>query len=267
MARPPINRNPYVEVRGIEELRQNLSYLQQEQFPFALKNTINRLSEETLPKLQERMKLDLHKPTDFTLNSLRIEYASKTKLSGRIWFKDQARLSASQHYLWPNVEGVRRGFKPFEGALYAKGLIPAGHFAAPGLGVAIDDYGNVPAGLQRQILAWFEANPERRGSSQNMTDSTRARRRRGTRNQAGYEFFNVKTRAAGRGLHPGIWYRQFDDILGNTIKCMFAYIPMTHFQYGKKYKFRETGEAYINDNLRPIFNQEMEAAIRTAFNR
>lgn len=250
-----------ITLRGIEELRRGLTDLQQTQFPFAMKEALNATAAKVKAAVVDRMDADFDRPTPFTKNSMAIDYASKTDLSARVHFKDPTRLSDSQHYLYPSTYGVKRGFKKFEAALYGRGLLRSGWYAVPGKDQPLDAFGNVPTKLINEILSYFDANPLRAGYTQNMTDATRARKKRGTRSTFGYEFF-VVPKKNGRML-PGIYRRVF---LGDQIKIysIFIFVPTSSVWYPAQYKFHATGRDVFSANLKPIFGEKLQQAMETA---
>jgi hypothetical protein len=220
-----------------------------------MKEAINEMAGIVQKGEQQRMATDFDRPTPFTVNALKINYATKTKLSGGVVFKEPARLSESQHYLYPNVFGVQRGFKKFEGALYAQGLIPPGHVAIPGKGLALDAYGNVPSSLYNQILSWFGANKKP------TTTAVKEKKKRGTRKTYGFEYVAIIKKTGG--LIPGIYKRSFTPF-GTATSTMFIYVQQSKASYTQKYKFHETGKKIFNQYFKLTFDQKLDLAMRTA---
>ena len=250
-----------IEIKGLDELKRGLTAMQQEKYPSAMRNAINYTLADVKTATVARMHIDFKSPTPFTQKSMKVEEASKIKLSGRVVFKDPTRLSESQHYLYPNTYGVKRGHKPFEAALYRKGIIKSGWYAVPGRGVQLDGYGNVPASLYVQIIAFFNAFPEA-GSKQNMTDATRARRKKGTKKKYGFEYFALKN--ANGSMLPGIYKRTYTGF-GTAIDAMFIFVPPSHVWYTRQYKFHETGVDVFRAKLKPYFGSEMDRLLQESF--
>lgn len=247
-------------IQGMEELLQGLTTLQIDQYPFAMKNAINATAEKVKVGVVQQMHADIAKPTPFTLNAMAIDYATKNNLNGRVHFKDPPRLSDSQHYLYPIVYGVKRGYKKFEAALYAQGILPARWYAVPGKDQPLDQYGNVPASLIVEILAWFNAF-NAAGYKSNMTDATRARRKRGTRKTFGYEFFAVRKKTGP--MLPGIYRRVFfpDHI---KVYSVFIFVPPDHVGYQRTYHFHEEGRRVFDAEFKTTFGAELQKAMETA---
>lgn len=255
-----------VEIKGLEELKKGLTEFQQNLYPTAMRNALNDVAFMAKSAVVEQMKVDLDRPTSFTLNAFYVDKASKENLSAKLRFQDPTRLSESQHYLYPTTYGVIRGFKKFEAALLAKGLIPSGWMTVPGKDQPLDAYGNVSSGLMKEILAWFEAHPVRAGYQNNMTDATRAKRRAGTRSTLGYEFFVLKT---GKGkTPPGIYRRvllpyQPGEASSKTY-LIFLYVPKSHVWYARKFSFHQTARDVANANLKDVFGREMQINLEKA---
>lgn len=246
-----------VEIKGLDEFKNGLSDLQLEQYPFAMKEAINEMSGIVLKGEQQQISSDMDRPTPFTVNALKINYATKTNLSGGVVFKDPARLSPDQHYIYPNVFGGDRGFKKFEGAMFSQGLMPLGHVAVPGKSINLDAFGNVPSSKISEILAYFGAK-----AKNNTTAATKTRKAKGTRRTYGYEYF-VQMQKRG-GFLPGI-YRRTYTTFGTAIDPMFIYVPRFTIRYQQQYKFHDTGRNLFNQYFRQTFNEKLDLAMRTAF--
>jgi hypothetical protein len=246
---------------NIDEFRSGLSDLEARQFPFAMKTAINNISQLVLHAEKSEMLRVFDRPTQFTQNALKIEYATKQKLRGRVYFKDPPRLSEKQHYLYPNTYGVQRGYKKHEAALHAVGVLPTGYFALPGLDAPLDAFGNMPASLISQILAWFSGFGEQ-GYMANMTDATRERRRRGTRRRAGFEYIVIAP-GAGR-LPPGI-YKRTSTAFGAALQQMLSFVPVGRVNYRPIYPFEDVAMQIFNAQFANEFSEQLDNAVRTAF--
>ncbi len=92
--------------------------------------------------------------------------------------------------------------------------MPQGWYSVPGAGAQIDRYGNISSGQIRQILSWFGAAERSAGSTQNMTADGRAKRRKGTKKNVGYEYFCVMPGRQKNLKQPGI-YQRFFSVMAN----------------------------------------------------
>lgn len=250
-----------IEFKGIEDFKKGLSDFQLEQYPFAMKSALNDISLLVQKFEKARMTADFDRPTLFTINALNVTYATKNNLYSRVYFKDPTRLSENQHYLYPNTYGVKRGFKKFEASLYAKGLMPAGYYAVPGKGVELDQYGNVPATVQMQILSWFQANA-RSGYNGNTSDATKIKRKKGTRKKYGFEYFSIKK--SKTKILPGIYKRTFTPF-GVSTSSMFIFVSKENSGYQKVYKFHDEARDVFNQYFIISFDEQLKIAMRTAF--
>lgn len=261
-----------VEIKGLDAFKKGLSDLQLEQYPYAMKEALNEMSAIVQKGEKQRMSQDFDRPTPFTLNALRINYATKSNLSGGVVFKDPPRLSESQHYIYPNVFGVKRGFKKFEAALYARGLMPAGYYAVPGKSVQLDAFGNVPSSLVIQVLSWFGANTNA-GYTSATSDATKAKRKRGTKKKYGFEYFSLRKKTGN--LLPGIYkrtYTPFVDpetgkLLPSSISSVFIFVQKQYVGYQRPFKFHETGKTIFNQYFKQTFGERLEFAMKTALKK
>lgn len=101
-----------------------------------------------------RMSQAFVRPVAYTLNSTRIEVATKDKLSARLAVKDQrtGRGTRPESYLLPEVEGGVRSQKGLEKLLRFRGFLQAGEWAYPQSSSILDANGNVSGPKVRSIL-------------------------------------------------------------------------------------------------------------------
>lgn len=257
-----------IEITGLDSLKKGLTALQLEHYPTAVRKALNDVVRIVHRGEQQLASAELNHPTPYTLNAFKVRYASKTKLAARVFFQDPARLHDSQHYLYPNVYGTKRGYKPFEGKLYSMGLLRRGQFVVPGKSVKLDSYGNAPRGLYQEIIAWFQGN---KGDSakKNITAKGMAKKRKGTRSKYGYEWLVVKERK-GR-LIPGIYKRTFLNFTrtengkarATSLQLVFLFVTGIS-TYENRVPFHAEGKKIFNAFYKISFGQEMEKAIRAA---
>lgn len=94
------------------------------------------------------------RPVAYTLNSTRIEVATKDKLFARLAVKDQrtGRGTRPESYLFPEVEGGSRNQKGLEKLLQFRGFLAPGEWAYPQSSSILDANGNVSGPKVRSIL-------------------------------------------------------------------------------------------------------------------
>ncbi len=156
------------------DIKAILSALEPRQWTYAIATALNEVAKRVKAREVEAMAETFDRPTPFTLNSLRINYARKDKLEAGVRFKDPTKLTEREHYLLPEVYGGDRQQKRFEGLLWSRGLLPFGKMLVPASGARKDAYGNVVRGVYSQILSQLYAQHD---PIQNTTRRSRARRR------------------------------------------------------------------------------------------
>lgn len=171
------------------------------------------------------------RPTRWTLGAIKVKPTARFAVSVGILDPD-GYYKRAQSYLGTQVTGGQRRIKAFEAALQKRGLMPPSWMAVPGAGAEWDAYGNMSAGQIRQVLSWFDAAERWSGSTQNMGEAGRAKRRKGTRTKRGFEYFVVLPGRDNYGrhrLHPGI-YKRVSFVFGKAIKPVLIYVNKTSYQ-------------------------------------
>lgn len=202
------------------------------------------------------------RPTPWTLNAFtvrlqdgRIRPAAGGEISARVEVKDGYWYRAD-NYLQTQIEGAsNRKQKAFERALQRVRVLPVGWLAVPGQRAKLDAYGNHSAGEIRQILSWFDAAELVLGSTQNMRDAGRNKRRKGTRRSLGWEYFAVQPGARRGGLHPGIYRRTF-RALGGQIEPIVIFIQSA--SYRKRFDFEGVGRRTVERVFKPRLQRALD---------
>lgn len=176
-----------------------------DQMPFATARAMTKTQQLVKQGIEAEMSAVFDNPTSYTLNSLRLEPATKQKLQSRVWLKDDTfKGTPATKYLRPQVEGGERSLKRFERALQHRGILPAGMVAVPGSAAELDQYGNVMPSQIVQILSYFDAFPQQ-GYRANMTQRRRDSLAKGRNGARGFSYFAL-SQAEGK-LLPGIYKR------------------------------------------------------------
>lgn len=251
-----------IKINGLDALINGLTELQQNQAPYALMLSLNNIGFQARKDVIEEMKTVFVNPTPYTLGAFTVVKATKADLSVRVWFKDPERLSESQHYLYPNVKGVKRGYKPYEGRLNAKGLLPSGWYTVPASGATFDSYGNMSRGQITQILSYFETFNEG-GYKANTTDAQKEKFKKSTIKKYGFEYFLIKPGSTGK-LPPGIWKRVFSNF-GDAIVPVLLYYQQNKFTYERKLEVDLIGKQTFNRMFKDEFTTNLDRALATAF--
>lgn len=170
------------------------------QLPFARSLIANRMAQKVQENEISVLKSRIDRPTPWTLNSLYIRAATKTRPEARVWFKDWApKGTAADKYLQPAVFGGARNAKRMEKAMAAMGYLKPGQFLVPAQGARLDAYGNMRRSQVVQILSAFRAFSNV-GFTANASGSKRSNRRQAKSGANKYFFGEV-------GGELGIWQR------------------------------------------------------------
>lgn len=273
-----------VQVTGLKEAMAEIKDLSQRRIKAAAATAMTRTAVNTRDVLKSELQRSIDKPTPYTLRAIKYSAASADRLVAAVGF-DVAAIQdvygnvvryadlgpgatpAGKYMRW-QAEGGSRTQKRFEKALQAVGVLPSGWRAVPGQRAKVDAYGNQSVGEIRQILSWFDAAELVAGSRQNMRDAGRAKKRKGQRKTAGFEYFvapvgGVRTfqRATGKsGTHkmqPGI-YRRTMLAMGSRIEPVVIFVKSA--SYSKRFDFYGIAQREINQHLVPEFNKSLAAS-------
>jgi len=229
--------------------------LAKSQVPFATALALTRAAQKTKARLVEEMQRDFDRPTPFTLNSLRVDAATKQDLRAKVYFKDFAGSGTpAGKYLAPEIYGGPRHAKGFERALQRAGILPSNWYCIPTDGAPLDQYGNVPAGVIVRIMSQLQAFGEQ-GYSMNETAALRAKRQR---RPEGRYFAVTPNNQPTNNLRPGIYER----ISGN-LSMIFVFTSKQP-EYRERFPFFEVGEATARAEFQVQFPQALEQALATA---
>ena len=193
-----------IKVQGIKELQSGLKDFSERRIRSTIATAMTRTAVAVRDQLQRKMDSALDRPTAYTRRNLRYTAATAKGLEASIGFDIVANQNAHGRvtgytnmgrgqtpvgkYMNDQIEGGPRRDKRFENALRRVGILPAGWFAVPGECAKMDAFGNQSPGEIRQILSWFDAAELVKGSTQNMRDKGREKRRKGTRTKLGWEY-------------------------------------------------------------------------------
>jgi len=253
-----------VEAHGIEEIKKQLDDVQKKQLPFATKEAINATSTEIKVALEKEIGKVFDQPTPWTLNSLRIRYATKALLSGLVWVKDKldsGKGTPADEYLIAEIKGGKRPLKKFEKALRRVGILPDGMYAVPGKFADMDSYGNMSRAQIIQIISYFQAFGEQ-GYKANMNEKGFKRLLKGNKKQGimGYSYIiGGKGRAAH--LPPGI-YKRIPFASGSAIRPVLMFVKEP--SYSMRFDFFGIADKIAKARFVTIFKKKLAEALRTA---
>ncbi|MBX9754654.1 MAG: hypothetical protein K2X80_07870 [Pseudomonadaceae bacterium] len=161
-----------VEAKGLAERLTELTDLERTQLPWATALALTETAKCVKDRLEGEMRTVFDRPTRYTLDSLRLFPATKTRLVARVWMKNEADKAApATKWLTPEIYGGSRPNKRSESLLKARGILPEGMYVVPGAGMKLDGHGNVNRGQLQRIISGLGAQGDK---YQNSTDSKRS---------------------------------------------------------------------------------------------
>lgn len=141
---------------------------------------VNEVAKVAEQQLRQEVAGVFDRPTPFTLNAFRIQYARPSQPEAAVWVKDEksgaSKGLAPEDWFGPQVYGGERSLKASERMLRSMGILPPGMYVVPGKGARLDAYGNMSRGHIVQLLSGMKAF-NRAGSDHNATESTRSARK------------------------------------------------------------------------------------------
>ncbi|MFM0192409.1 hypothetical protein PQQ65_04905 [Paraburkholderia strydomiana] len=222
------------------------------QLPFIVSKALNDTAKNARDALRTAMPQYFDRPTPYTMNSVRITYATKARLAATVGYKDESfKGTPATKYLLPEVEGGNRNVKRMEQSLRRIGLLPVDMYLVPGSAARLDQYGNVWRGQVVEVLAYLQAFGEQ-GYRANMTSKRRDRLARGVKGAMGYSYF-VLPRREGK-LLPGIYRRQhygndarIAHLAHGAAKPVFIFVRTPH--YAQRFPFDTIVGNAVSSNL------------------
>jgi hypothetical protein len=230
----------------------------QKQVTFATRVALTRTAQKAAEAQVREMRDVFRNPTPYTLSSVFVRPATKTRLEAEVKLKDDATKAVpASKFLAAQVSGGQRQLKRFERALTAAGVMPVGYLAVPGKGAKLDAYGNMSRGQIVQILAFFRAFPEM-GYKANMTDKGRARLARGSKRVQGFTYF---VGHPGDRLPLGV-YQRVSFARGTAIKPVLLFVRSALYQ--SVYDFTYVAEKAVETEFANEFARAYIEAQETA---
>lgn len=265
-----------IETDGLLRLKAEIEG-KAKQVRFAQERALNAAAYKAKQATVKEMSRVFDKPTPWVLGGIRYtkaERKTQTVMSSTVGFDywGNKQLVTVAHTLKAQIYGNARKLKRFEVALQRIQILPHGRIAVPGEAAQMDQYGNMKASQINQILAWFRGFREQ-GYQANMTEETRARRKKGTKTKRGFEYFiagdnSYRTwyrgtyEARGRKkMHPGI-YMRIETGFGSAIKPVLMFVKMGY--YKRRLDFYGVAERTAVKEYNEIFPRLLEDAMRTA---
>lgn len=242
------------KMEGMDELRRKLADAPRK-LEIATQRALLKTAEIIRGRETEHINAVFDRPTNWTKNSMRVKVTGKMEVTVGI-VGDSAADKRKRSYLTVQSEGGKRRMKAFERALLRAGLLPLGWLAMPGEGAVIDSYGNMSVGQIKQIMSWFNAAEPYSGSTQNMTDATREKRRKGTRKNMGFEYVYIRPGRQKNLKQPGIYQRFFLGH-GSALKPILIFVK-TGTSYKQRFRFNDVAQVAFEDNIEEQFSNAID---------
>jgi hypothetical protein len=252
------------------DIRHNLPNIQAaydraaKQVPFALAKALNETAASAKTNVQKEMRKVFNRPTNWVINSLRIKYASKSKLSAELAFKDKNSVESSRSMLEPHIFGGKRRHKTMETRLTRRGILPMGWHVVPGGGAKLDAYGNMSRGEISLILNVLGTYTELGYNKANA--ATRARMAKGNVKKGvyGYELWINPVGGKAKHIPPGI-YKRVATPFGSSLKPMLIFVRSV--SYKQTLGFFPIVNATAKKEFSTRFDVAFDKALQSAFYR
>lgn len=221
------------------------------QVPFATAKTLNKMADYVKRATISEMKQKFDRPTPFTLNSLFIRYATKNKLSARVYVKDRelAKSKALSESIGHQFGGGPRIRKRLEFWFTQAGYITSSEYLVPASGAKLDAYGNMSRGQIAQVLSQLQAGSD---ATSFRTGSARSKAKRAA---SGYFW------SRGGQLKRGVWQR-FGFAAGGAVKpiLIVSKAPI----YKQRIDIDKLANQIISRDFDAEFKKQFNEAVRTA---
>ena len=247
-----------MEITGMDDIRKMLADM-----PGKIQNVAQRTILKTAQQIRDAEKAEMQRvfdrPTRWTLGAMQVKVNKDNKNEVTVGIIDpDGYYKRAASYLGVQTEGGQRKLKAMEKALQQYGLLPGGWFTVPGAGAQMDGNGNMSVGQIRQILSYFGTAERWAGSTQNMTQATKAKLRKGSAKKLGFEYFVVFPDKRRNLKQPGIYQRFFFGH-GRSIKPILIYVKGTRYQ--ARFNFervaRDTADAVMQTEFNKALQIEM----------
>ncbi|PRB80516.1 hypothetical protein [Pseudomonas sp. MYb185] len=237
---------------GMDDAVESLQQLKGNAPTHALVQVLNNMATDAIAPLQAEAASVFDRPTPFTLNAFRIDYAKPSSLEAAVSVKDEksgsSKGQAPEAWFEPQVYGGERQLKASEKWLRQAGILPAGLYAVPGPGARLDAYGNMSRGHIQQLLSGLKAF-DLSGSDHNATDSKRSQAKGHAR-----AFFVL--RRGKRAL--GIAERR-----GKTMQLVLIFVREPN--YAPRFDFHKVVRQIAENDA--LFESYVDEALATALRR
>ncbi|MDO9277141.1 MAG: hypothetical protein Q7U05_01080 [Polaromonas sp.] len=233
------------------------------QATYAAMVALNATAEKGRVAVVKEMRSVFDRPTPWVLNSLRIKYASRTKLMAELAHKDRNSAESSRSMVAPHVTGGERHFKAMEARLLGTGLIPKGYNAVPGGAAKLNANGNMSPGQITQVLNVLGTYTEAGYNKANSKTVTRLAKGRVKKNIYGFVYWVNPVSGPGRQRHlqPGV-YQRVTTGFGSSLKPILIFVRQA--RYRPRLDFFGIAQTTVDKEFPAEFGKAFSAAMATA---
>ena len=238
------------------------------QATYATMLALNRTADTMRAELQWEMRKAFDRPTTWALNSLRIKYATKTRLAAVMGYYDKAKDNseggeASRSMIEPHVYGGPRHYKAMEVRLLRAGILPAGWNAVPGAAAQLDAFGNMNQGQITQLLNVLQTYTEAGFNTANSKTITKLAKGNKKKGVYGFTYWvnPPGSNTPGKHLPPGV-YQRVATGFGSSLKPVLVFVKRA--QYKQRLDFFGISDRVIARDLVGNFREAFEKAMSTA---
>lgn len=231
----------------IDKLLPKLAAVGSRQAPYAVAVALTKTAQIAQRSIKDTMPAVFDRPTSYTMNSLYLRPATRSRLEALVKIKDESYKGiAANKWLHAEVAGGVRNLKRSERSLQIKGYLKSGEQIVPGSGATLDGYGNIRGGQMSKILGALQANADP------MQNETTASRKRSRSKKRKAEYF---VGAPGGGRLPRGVYARTKFGFGSAIK------PILIFTKAGRYKKRLPFHDIVTKVVQRNFDQQLQVAI------
>lgn len=247
-----------IKADGLDDALESLKQLSGNAPGRALAAALNNMAKEAIAPLQAEVASVFDRPTPFTTNAFRIDYAKPGSLEAGVSVKDEKSGSsqgqAPEAWFEPQVYGGERRLKASEKRLRQAGVLPAGMYVAPGPGARLDAYGNMSRGHMMQLLSGLQTF-DLSGSDHNATESYRSQAKKHAK-----AFFVIRKgdRAIGIGER-----REWGKGSRNQFKVVLLFVREP--TYAARFDFHKVVRQVAENDA--LFESYIDQAIASALGR
>lgn len=234
-----------------------------DQIPYATMLALNKTAEQIRGELRTEMDRVFDRPTPWVLNSLRIKYATKSRLMAEIAYKDKNSAESARSMLEPHVMAGPRHYKTMEVRLNRVGILPSGWNAVPGAGANLDSYGNMSQGQITQLLNVLGTYTEAGYNKANSKTVDRLAKGNKKKGVYGFTYWINPPGNSGPGKHltPGVYQRVYTGF-GTSLKPILVFVKRA--TYKTRLDFYGIGQRIVTRDLANNLREAMAQAIGTA---